>query len=89
MNYTVYEGRVPVGELSIEPAGLYYEIRCKLNKTDAVRRTRTGEPQLNVSIPAPFVRLQPYKEIHRYKSGPLPWRLASALLTHHPVSHME
>lgn len=38
MNYTVYEGRVPVGELSIEPAGLYYEIRCKLNKTDAVRR---------------------------------------------------
>jgi len=38
MNYTVYEGRRPVGELSIEPAGLYYEIRCKVNATDTVRR---------------------------------------------------
>ncbi len=38
MNFTVYEGKEPVGELSIEPAGLYYEIKCKLKRVDTVRR---------------------------------------------------
>ena len=38
MNYTVYETMEPVGELSIEPAGLYYEINCKLHTGDSLRR---------------------------------------------------
>ena len=38
MTYTVYEAMEPVGELSIEPAGLYYEVCCKLRADDRVRR---------------------------------------------------
>ncbi len=38
MNYTVYEATEPVGELSIEPAGLYYEIKCKLRTGGRVLR---------------------------------------------------
>ncbi len=38
MNYTVYKGSQPVGEATIEPAGLYYEIRCMLREIGPVQR---------------------------------------------------
>lgn len=38
MDYTVYEGTQAVGQLTIQPDGLYYVIECKLNEGEPLRR---------------------------------------------------
>ncbi len=53
MQYTVYERNRPVGELTMEPCGLYYEIVANIQAPDAVKRlyAMVGENSFYIGIP--------------------------------------
>lgn len=38
MKYTVYEGKEPVGEISVDSHGLYFGVACKVKPQERIRR---------------------------------------------------
>lgn len=53
MEFIVYEGTQPVGDLAMEPHGLYYEITAKIQPSDTVKRLYgiTGSDNFYIGIP--------------------------------------
>ena len=68
MNYTVYKGRESVGELAIEPFGLYYDVVCRVQSREEIQRIYAicGTDSICLGIPDKdgcFARRIPVKHL--------------------------